>query len=113
MTHRSAGAALARAIGRKIAPSGPSRPLSFAARLFPDNQNSPPLLDHWTDAKLSDVAHAAEHEHPASLVDLLFRRLGVGWTATMGHEAAERAARAAAHPRLGRSADRGRSGGLQ
>ena len=96
MTHRSAGDALCRAVAGRVAPSRSQQPLSFAARRFPDRQNSPPLLDHWTEAKLADVAYAAKHEQPVTLVDLLFRRLGVGWTQSMGLEAAEAAARAAA-----------------
>ena len=35
---------------------------------------------------------AAEHEHATSLVDLMFRRVGAGWTSSMGRDVAERAA---------------------
>jgi glycerol-3-phosphate dehydrogenase len=51
-----------------------------------------PLLDHHTEVKLSDLRYAATHEHPANLVDLIFRRVGAGWTGTMGVEAAHNAA---------------------
>ena len=74
------------------------RPVSYAARTFPDNQNSPPLLEDDTAVKLSDLRYAAEHEHATNLTDLLFRRVGVGWSRTMGAEAALRAAEAAAEP---------------
>lgn len=99
MTHRSAGAELLAAVKGRIQPSGAARPISYAARRFPENQNSPPLLNHWTDAKLSDVKHVAETEYPVTLVDVI-RRVGAQWTATMAHEGAEAAARAAA-PALG------------
>jgi glycerol-3-phosphate dehydrogenase len=46
--------------------------------------------------KLADLQAAARQEHPASLIDLMFRRVGAGWTATMGYAAAERAAEAVA-----------------
>jgi glycerol-3-phosphate dehydrogenase len=96
MTHRSAGAELAEIVGKRLAPSRPKQTLSYAARLFPENQNSPPLLEDYTAIKLADLTHAAEHEHAANLVDLLFRRVGAGWTRTMGGAAAERAARTVA-----------------
>jgi glycerol-3-phosphate dehydrogenase len=96
MTHRSAGAELAEMVGKRLPPSRPQQSLSYAARLFPDNQNSQPLLEDYTAIKLSDLSHAAEHEHVTSLVDLLFRRVGAGWTRTMADGAAENAARAVA-----------------
>jgi glycerol-3-phosphate dehydrogenase len=42
--------------------------------------------------KLADLRYSAEHEQPANLVDLLFQRTGVGWTATMGRDEARKAA---------------------
>ena len=96
MTHRSAGMELCRAVQRRLKPSGVPTPLSYAARKFPQNQNSPALLEHFTDVKLSDLCHAAEHELPVTLVDLLFRRVGAGWTETMAAEAAQKAAESVA-----------------
>ena len=46
--------------------------------------------------KLSDLEFAACHEHATGLIDLLFRRVPVGWTETMGHAEAEKAAEAVA-----------------
>lgn len=96
MTHRSAGPELTWAVADRLEPSGERQTPSYAARRFPENQNSPPLLEHWPEIKLADVAHAARDEHVTNLVDLMFRRLGAGWTRSMGAEAAETAARAAA-----------------
>jgi glycerol-3-phosphate dehydrogenase len=70
--------------------------LSYAARVYPKNQESPPLLDHYQEIRMSDLRIAAQQEHPETLIDLMFRRTGAGWTATMGSEAAERAAAAVA-----------------
>ena len=92
MTHRSAGAAMVEAVRGKIAPNGPEQPVSYAARRFPENQNSPPLLDDYTAIKLSDLRHAAEHEDVTNLVDLLFRRVGAGWTQSMAADASRKAA---------------------
>lgn len=96
MTHRSAGPEIAAMVAGKLKPSRPTQSPSYAARLFPQNQNSPPLLDDYTAIKLSDLQAAARGEHATSLIDLMIRRVGAGWTATMGHAAAEKAARAAA-----------------
>lgn len=96
MTHRSAGNEITRVVEGRIKPSRQPRPISYDARLYPDNQNSAPLLDDNTTVKLSDLRFAAEREQATNLVDLLFRRTGVGWTATMGVHAAERAAAAVA-----------------
>ena len=68
------------------------RRFSFKPRPFPENQNSPPLLEEDAAVKLADLRYAAEHEHVENLVDLLFRRVGVGWSKTMGSHAARRAA---------------------
>jgi glycerol-3-phosphate dehydrogenase len=96
MTHRSAGAELTALVARKLEPSRSPQAPSYAARTFPDNQNSPPLLDDDPSIKLSDLKFAARHEHAANLTDLMFRRVGAGWTAGMGYAAAEKAAEAVA-----------------
>jgi glycerol-3-phosphate dehydrogenase len=96
MTYRSAGVEVARAVERRVKPSRPPQALSYAARRYPDNPNSPSLLDDDGTVKLADLQFAAEHEHANNLVDLLFRRTGAGWTASMAAQAAGRAASAVA-----------------
>jgi glycerol-3-phosphate dehydrogenase len=96
MTHRSAGIEMAELVGSKLKPSRARQQPSYAASSFPENQNSPALLDDDAAIKLSDLDFAARHEHATSLIDLLFRRVGAGWTATMGYAAAETAAQVAA-----------------
>ena len=96
MTHRSAGTELVSVVKKRLKPSRPAKPVDYSARRYPDHQNSPPLLDDWTEAKLSDLAYAARHEHAMGLVDLMFRRVGAGWTKTMGYKDAEKAARTVA-----------------
>lgn len=92
MTHRSAGPLMVEAVRRKRKPSGAEQPVSYAARLYPENQNSPPLLMDDTAVKLADLRFAAEREQVTSLTDLLFRRTGVGWNRGNAIEGAERAA---------------------
>ncbi|MBV8652246.1 MAG: FAD-dependent oxidoreductase, partial [Alphaproteobacteria bacterium] len=96
MTHRSAGPEMAKLVASKLPPTRARQSPSYAAAKFPENQNSPPLFDDDTAIKLSDLQFAARHQHATSLVDLLFRRVGAGWTATMGYAAADKAAEAVA-----------------
>ena len=75
-THRKCGKLLCDAVSHAIEPSGAAKRLAVAY--------TPP----------SDfLTHAARHEHAVHLTDLLFRRVGLGWTASMGAETAESAAR--------------------
>ena len=48
MTHRSAGIELTEVVQKHLSPSGAPKTLSFKAPQFPDNQNSPRLLDDDT-----------------------------------------------------------------
>ena len=96
MTHRSAGVEIATAVKARMPPSGPAQQISFAARHYPDDQSSPPLLNDQTSVKLADLRYAVAHEHATGLVDLLFRRTGLGWNSGMAAGGAETAARAVA-----------------
>ncbi len=96
MTHRSAGTEMVDLVRRKFKAGKSAQAVNYGARTFPDNRNSPPVVDDWTDAKLADLAYAARHEHATNLVDLMFRRVGAGWTSTMGFKAADKAAEAVA-----------------
>ncbi|MEM7223758.1 MAG: FAD-dependent oxidoreductase [Pseudomonadota bacterium] len=100
MTHRSAGRELTEAVRPRLAPTRDPVALTHRARVFPENQNAPPLLDHFPDIKESHVAFAAEHELPESLCDIMVRRIGALWSETNGWEAAPRAAEIAGE-RLG------------
>ncbi|MFO0996624.1 MAG: FAD-dependent oxidoreductase [Alphaproteobacteria bacterium] len=91
-THRSGGIELADAVARHVRPSGTPQPLDYAPRQFPDSGTSPALLNHYPQIKLADLRHAAMHEEPETLVDLLFRRTGLGWTETQAREGAQLAA---------------------
>lgn len=94
MTHRDAGRRLARAVSRRLKPSGPKRPLESASRPVED-------IGHVTEAS---VAHAVLHEQARTLSDILRRRLSVGWEPDLGLRHAEPAAKFAA-PHLGWTPD--------
>ena len=96
ITHRRSGAEMAAAVAKRIPPSGSPQALDYGAKIVPGAEDSPALLNHWPEARMAQLRHAAEHEHAVSLVDLLFRRVGAGWTETMAAEAAHSAARSVA-----------------
>ena len=96
LSHRLAGQQLCRAIKSKLPPSGEAHEISYAAKIRPPAPDSPALLNHWPEVRIADLRHAATHEQPATLEDLLFRRVGAGWTETMAREGARVAAEAVA-----------------
>lgn len=96
MVHRQAGRELAAAVAKHVRPSGTPKPLSYGAKLPPDNTNSPPVDYDHPHVHVADLRYAAEHEHPRTLVDLLFRRVPLGWTSGMGLGSARAAAEAVA-----------------
>jgi glycerol-3-phosphate dehydrogenase len=96
MLHRHAGRAVASKVRKMLRPSQKAKPLSYEAKLFPDNQNSPPVDYDFPEVKVADLRHAAAHEHVETLVDLLFRRVPLGWNIGMGLSSARHAAEAVA-----------------
>ena len=104
MFHRSASAEIVRAVRRKLAPSGPARPMSHAGVLR-QRQPAPPVVEGYDAVTLDDLVHSAKNEQAQGLVDLLFRRLALGWFVSVPPESVARAADAVAGP-LGWSEDR-------
>ena len=96
LSHRIAGRKLRDAVARSVAPTGTPGEISYRAKCFPAAEPSPHLLNTWDGARIADLRHAAEHEQPVNLVDLLFRRVGAGWTESMAREGARTAAEAVA-----------------
>ncbi|MXQ10549.1 FAD-dependent oxidoreductase [Microvirga makkahensis] len=82
MTHRHAGRTVAARVAKMSRPTGDRALLSYAAKTSPGGG---PL-------SRERLRHAAAHEHVQTLVDLLFRRVLVGWTADMGLAQAREAA---------------------
>ncbi|MCG7360557.1 FAD-dependent oxidoreductase [Roseomonas sp. ACRSG] len=96
MSHRSAGRDACAAVEQRLPPSGPKRAISYAARLAPATLDSPLLLNGQPQVTMAELRHAAATEHPVTLSDLLFRRLLVGWSESMGQGAAQQAAQSVA-----------------
>lgn len=93
MNHRYAGETVAKRVGRTLRPTRPAKRLSHGAWLFHDEVAGAPAIDEdHPRVTVSALRHAARHEHPRTLSDLLFRRTDLGWTPTMGLRAARRAA---------------------
>jgi glycerol-3-phosphate dehydrogenase len=96
MLHRHAGVEMAAQVGKRLRPSRAPTALSYAARLPPENTNSPPLDTDYPDTRISALRDAAQNEHPRTLIDLLFRRVPLGWSGGMGIAAARAAAESVA-----------------
>jgi glycerol-3-phosphate dehydrogenase len=94
MSHRSAGRELVQALARHVAPSSKAAAPDYTPRHFPENQNSPAFLADDGRVKLSDLCHAARQEHGRSLMDILFRRVGIGWDCSLSDDEVKRAAAA-------------------
>lgn len=105
MTYRSSGEETLEVVQRRLKPSRASQKLVYTARRFPADAASPPIVDDWKDARMADLPSAARDEHATYLVDVMFGRIGVGWTKTLGYEAADKVAAAVA-PLLGWDAAR-------
>lgn len=94
MTHRLSAKEILGAVSRRIEPRRAPQEVSFAPASFPDEPGSPQLMDE-PPVRVSDVRHAVAREHALTLEDILFRRLPVGWSETMGDGACESLAAAA------------------
>ncbi|WP_353173046.1 FAD-dependent oxidoreductase [Paracandidimonas soli] len=95
MSHRAAGKEALEAVEARLRPSLAPKPISYAARKFaapPDVQR----LKLAPDVTILELRHAAQTEQPLTLVDLLFRRVPVGWFGGMDPAIAEEAAPAVA-----------------
>lgn len=93
MTHRNAGRVITKAVSRRTTPSAKARPVSYAARRFPDDHNTPVVGEHYRSVSQSDVRFACSNEMVQGLEDLMFRRVRLGWTERMGADVAHDVAR--------------------
>lgn len=98
MFHRQTARRVTKLVRKRHRPSRAPVPLSYAARAFPENQNSPPVVERDTGVTLATLRHMAETEQPQHLVDLLYRRAGLGWSGPLPLDAVRRAAEAVAAP---------------
>lgn len=96
MSHRATGRALCQAVRSRIPPSDPPSVPNFATCFRHDDQGSPGITNAQPEVSVAQLRHAAAQEHVVTLADLLFRRVGVGWSSGLGRESALAAANAVA-----------------
>lgn len=92
MSYRSAGRMLAAEVAKRIAARQPPKRPDYAPKLPPHDPESPTLVAGDDSVRLCDLQHAVRYEHAIHLMDLLFRRTGLGWRHRFDDEAIERAA---------------------
>ncbi|WP_282587617.1 FAD-dependent oxidoreductase [Lichenifustis flavocetrariae] len=92
MTHRSAGREVVAGIGRKLPPSGSSRPFLGSARLPPTQADSTTLRASDGDVAAKGLVYACQHEKVRDLADLMRRRVSIGWGEHLGCDVAHQVA---------------------
>lgn len=92
MTHRSAGVEATNTLKSGLAPSGKPQTLSYSTTEIGTDPDSPPLTNSEHSVRVKDVERAVTREYGQTLIDVMFRRTGEGWSASMGRESALAAA---------------------
>jgi glycerol-3-phosphate dehydrogenase len=93
MLHRQSGRTIAATVRERFEPSTPAIQPVYDVRV-PPHEDSPTFSDNFPEIRLDHLRHACESEQVRNLDDLLFRRVPIGWSATMGHECAHDVAQA-------------------
>ena len=83
-SHRSAGQDAMAIAKAYLSPSGAAKQLSYAAKLPPTGRTWQLFENFVPTVTPEEVRNAAREATPRSLVDLMFRRLHMGWSAGMG-----------------------------
>lgn len=78
MSHRGAGREVVRTLKRAIPPSGKQAAPDYGCVLPAENSNTAPIVAGLPGYHLADVRHAVRHEHARALMDVLYRRTGLG-----------------------------------
>ncbi len=91
MTHRSAGREFTDVVRQRLPASLPPGSPDHAPLRIPDDPDSPPLLPE-TSVRLSDLRHAVREEHARTLMDALYRSVGLGWRCAFTPDELRRAA---------------------
>jgi glycerol-3-phosphate dehydrogenase len=78
MTHRDAGREVVRTLRRVLPPSGEAGAPDYSCALPVENSNTPRIVADIPGYHLADVRHAVRHEHARGLMDVLYRRTGLG-----------------------------------
>lgn len=91
-SYRSGGELLAAEVGKRMKPRRAAQQPDFSAKLPPVNDNSPFLVADDRTVRLSDIQHAIVNEQALTLMDILYRRTGLGWRHRFTEEQIGRAA---------------------
>ena len=94
MTHRSAGREVVAGVGRRLKPSGASRPMLGSARLPPTQADSTVLHGTEGESTVKGLVYACQHEKVLDLADLMRRRVPIGWGDHLGCDVAHEVASA-------------------
>lgn len=78
MSHRDAGREVVRALKRTLPAAGVHSAPDYRCSGPIENSNTAPIVAGKSDYRLADVRHAVRHEHAKSLMDVLYRRTGLG-----------------------------------
>lgn len=100
MTHRRVARELTKEILDRLTPSNSPKKLEYRGTQTMFDQNHEGDVDNITKVFAAEVERCAREEMPASLADLLMRRLGLGWEPDQGIDHARSIAEIAA-PHLG------------
>ncbi|MGR3616165.1 MAG: FAD-dependent oxidoreductase [Paracoccaceae bacterium] len=107
MTHRRVARKITQEIRKQIAPSHVPQPVQYGgAKTVFDHSATDPAANASKPSSVlrSEIERCAQTEMPASLSDLMMRRLGLGWEPDQGKARARSVAEIAA-PHLGWSAE--------
>lgn len=91
MSHRDAGREVVTRLRQDMQPSNAPRPQTYAPRLPLENSNTAPLIE-GSDYRLADIRVAVQQEQARTLMDVLYRRSGIGHQHNFSAEEIERAA---------------------
>lgn len=96
MHHRAAARDMVQRVQRLLPLEGKSTDVSYEATAFPEKTNTLPLVPDHPEVTMGVLRHIAQHEAPAHLVDILFRRTNLGWQVQLPPDAIRCAAEAVA-----------------
>lgn len=91
MSHRSGGRLFAEMIGKRLSPRRARQKVNYTPQV-PANSGNDPLLVARDSVTLEDVRRSVRDEHAITLVDILYRRTGLGWRHNFTDEELRKAA---------------------
>lgn len=94
VTHRETARSIVKEVGKRLAPSRKSAPLTSFEREYPASILTP--LQSGFPYTAEHVEYAVKHEHAKNLAGLFFGRFGMGWSGRLERSAVTLAANAMA-----------------